>query len=54
MREMWGTLLDAVARWRKRAFWRHVITSSGSALETDGDVVDEEGLADAIVTIEET
>lgn len=40
--------MEAVARWRNRAFWRHVITSSGRVLETDGDVVDEAGMAEAI------
>ena len=31
--------LDMVARWRKRAFLRHVATSGGSVVEMEGCVV---------------
>jgi len=38
MREIWGVLWLEVARWRNRAFWRHVITSGGRVLDTSGEV----------------
>jgi len=38
MREMWGVLLEDVARCRNRAFCRQVTTSSGSWVDTDGEL----------------